>query len=160
MCRGKQFQEDLVLADLDVEGVFRSRLRDPRPRKENPAILRETGIPEAVSVSGYRPIEKPPLPPADGAQPLDSVGEVYQALVVGTGDYVRKSGFQKVLIGLSGGIDSALVACVVVQMTTTVDLTAFVGWLIATFFVLLIIETVALVRAESKTNLRKNNPSA
>jgi len=115
VCRGKQFQEDLVLADLDVEGVFRSRLRDPRPRKENPAILRETGIPEAVSVSGYRPIEKPPLPPADGAQPLDSVGEVYQALVVGTGDYVRKSGFQKVLIGLSGGIDSALVACVAVD---------------------------------------------
>ena len=112
VCRGKQFQEDLVLADLDVEAVFRSRLRDPRPRKENPAILRETGTPEVVSVSRYRPSEKPPLPSRDGAQPLDPVGEVYQALVVGTGDYVRKSGFQKVLIGLSGGIDSSLVACV------------------------------------------------
>ena len=112
VCRGKQFQEDLVLADLDVEAVFRSRLRDPRPRKEDPAILRETGTPEVVSVSRYRPSEKPPLPSRDGAQPLDPVGEVYQALVVGTGDYVRKSGFQKVLIGLSGGIDSSLVACV------------------------------------------------
>ena len=115
VCRGKQFQEDLILADLDVEAVFRSRLRDPRPRKENPAILRETGTPEEVNVSRYRPTEKPPLPPADGAQPLDPAGEVYQALVVGTGDYVRKSGFQKVIIGLSGGIDSAIVACVAVD---------------------------------------------
>ena len=112
VCRGKQFQEDLVLADLDVEAVFRSRLRDPRPRKENPAILRETGTPQVVTVSLYRPSQKPPLPSRDLAQTLDALGEVYQALVVGTGDYVRKSGFQKVLIGLSGGIDSSLVACV------------------------------------------------
>ncbi|MGI9017138.1 MAG: NAD+ synthase [Euzebya sp.] len=43
---------------------------------------------------------------------LDPVGEVYQALVCGTGDYVRKNGFSSVLIGLSGGIDSTLVATV------------------------------------------------
>jgi NAD+ synthase (glutamine-hydrolysing) len=43
------------------------------------------------------------------------VAEVYRALVVGTGDYVRKSGFQKVVIGVSGGIDSALTAAVAVD---------------------------------------------
>ena len=40
---------------------------------------------------------------------------VYEALVLGTRDYIRKCGFQKVLIGLSGGIDSSLVACVAVD---------------------------------------------
>ena len=41
--------------------------------------------------------------------------ELYQALVLGTGDYVRKNGFTDVVIGLSGGIDSTLVACVAVD---------------------------------------------
>jgi NAD+ synthase (glutamine-hydrolysing) len=45
-------------------------------------------------------------------EPIDSIDEVYRALVLGTGDYVRKNGFSKVLIGLSGGIDSAVVACI------------------------------------------------
>ena len=49
------------------------------------------------------------------AEPLDDVGEVWQALVLGLGDYVRKTGFQTVLIALSGGIDSALVAALAVD---------------------------------------------
>src|SRR5262249_38062284 len=44
-----------------------------------------------------------------------SAEEVYQALVIGARDYVRKNGFQSVIIGLSGGIDSALTACVAVD---------------------------------------------
>jgi NAD+ synthase (glutamine-hydrolysing) len=47
--------------------------------------------------------------------PMDMVAEVYQALVLGTRDYVRKNGFQKVMIGLSGGIDSALTAVIAVD---------------------------------------------
>jgi NAD+ synthase (glutamine-hydrolysing) len=47
--------------------------------------------------------------------PMDTVAEVYQALVLGTRDYVRKNGFQKVMIGLSGGIDSALTAVIAVD---------------------------------------------
>ncbi|MHC5145023.1 MAG: nitrilase-related carbon-nitrogen hydrolase, partial [Planctomycetota bacterium] len=47
--------------------------------------------------------------------PLDEIDEIYQALVLGTRDYVRKNGFLKVVIGLSGGIDSALVAAIAVQ---------------------------------------------
>jgi NAD+ synthase (glutamine-hydrolysing) len=46
---------------------------------------------------------------------MDTVAEVYQALVLGTRDYVRKNGFQKVMIGLSGGIDSALTAAIAVD---------------------------------------------
>lgn len=47
--------------------------------------------------------------------PCDDVAEVWQALVLGTRDYVRKCGFSKVLISLSGGIDSALVAAIAVE---------------------------------------------
>jgi NAD+ synthase (glutamine-hydrolysing) len=50
-------------------------------------------------------------PPA----PCDNIAEVWQALVLGTRDYVRKCGFSKVLVGLSGGIDSALVAAIAVE---------------------------------------------
>ena len=43
---------------------------------------------------------------------LDPIEEVYRALTTGLGDYVRKNGFQSVVIGLSGGIDSALTAAI------------------------------------------------
>src|SRR5205085_1877348 len=46
------------------------------------------------------------------AEPPGKAEEIYRALVLGTHDYVRKNGFQSVVIGLSGGVDSALVACV------------------------------------------------
>ena len=114
VARGKQFKEDLVVADLDVEGVFRSRLQNPRPRKENPTILREIGETQVVSVSPYTPRERPPLPERR-VTPLGPVEEVYRALVLGTGDYVIKNGFRKVVIGLSGGVDSSLTACVAVD---------------------------------------------
>ena len=51
-----------------------------------------------------------PLPP----QPTDLLDEVYQALVLGTRDYARKNGFKKTLLGLSGGIDSSVVAAIAV----------------------------------------------
>ena len=60
------------------------------------------------------PPDKPPLPPTPST-PLDGVAEVYAALVLGTRDYVRKNGFKKVVIGLSGGIDSSLVAAIAVD---------------------------------------------
>ncbi|MHC4071819.1 MAG: nitrilase-related carbon-nitrogen hydrolase, partial [Planctomycetota bacterium] len=47
-------------------------------------------------------------------QPTDLLDEIYQALVLGTRDYARKNGFRKVLLGLSGGIDSSLVAAIAV----------------------------------------------
>ena len=49
------------------------------------------------------------------AQPATSLDEVYQALVLGTRDYTRKNGFKKVLLGISGGIDSAITAAVAVD---------------------------------------------
>ena len=138
-----QFEERILVADLDVEAVFRSRLRDPRTRKERGADLSRIGKPVRIHVSAYAEnTSKPPLPAnapsslmGDGTAPSESRGwgvgdnpvrsehtegkgkynetaEVYAALTLGTRDYVRKCGFSKVLIALSGGIDSTLVAAI------------------------------------------------
>ena len=115
IARGPAFEEALVVADLDIESVFRSRLRDPRPRKENPTILREIGQPKQVQVSGFQPAQRPALSQSALSDAPGYVEEVYRALVLGTRDYVHKSGFSKVVIGLSGGIDSALTAAVAVD---------------------------------------------
>ncbi len=114
VARGKQFQEDLIVADLDVDDVMHARLRDPRLRKEGDLRLDDIGVPEVIHVSDYQPRERSPLPP-HVFPPLDPIGEIYHALVLGTRDYVRKTGFKKALIGLSGGIDSSMVACVAVD---------------------------------------------
>ena len=115
IARGPAFQEDLLVADLDIESVLRSRLRDPRPRKENPTILREIGQPKVVHVSDFQPTQRPSLLRPTLLEPIGYAAEVYAALVLGTRDYVHKSGFKKVVIGLSGGIDSALTAAVAVD---------------------------------------------
>lgn len=113
--RGPAFEEALIIADLEMDSVFRSRLRDPRPRKENPIILREIGTPKVVAVSTFQQDKRPPLPATGKARCMDDVAEVYYALMLGTRDYVRKTGFRKALIGLSGGIDSALTAAIAVD---------------------------------------------
>ncbi|UCD08525.1 MAG: NAD+ synthase [Dehalococcoidales bacterium] len=116
IAQGKQFEEDLIIADIDVESVFRARLHDPRWRKE--LLLHEE--------QGWRQIGKiivseipystnKPILPSRQVESLDQNAEVYNALVLGTHDYIRKNGFEKVLIGLSGGIDSSLVAAVAVD---------------------------------------------
>jgi NAD+ synthase (glutamine-hydrolysing) len=112
LARGKQFEEDLIVVDLDVEAVFRTRLHDPRWRKET--LLLEDHPEHAVNVvvSELSPAApKPALPPRQ-IKEHSFPGDVYDALVLGTRDYITKNGFKKVLIGLSGGIDSSLVAAI------------------------------------------------
>jgi NAD+ synthase (glutamine-hydrolysing) len=112
IARGRQFEEDLVVADLDMESVFRSQLHDPRRRKETPWVKKELERVTKFEVSNESPVvAKPPLPPRQ-VERLGEIAEIYQALVLGTRDYVRKNGFEKVVIGLSGGVDSSLVAAI------------------------------------------------
>jgi len=108
MMRGRQFEEAMVVADLDIESVFRARLHDPRRRQleTKSAVLPDP--PPAV-----RKVQKrDPIQTHKDIEPLAEDAEIYQALVLGTRDYVRKNGFTKVVLGLSGGIDSALTAVI------------------------------------------------
>ena len=115
LARAGQFREELLVADLELDAVFRRRLRGMRPRQETPPTAQAAGEPRWVHVSpdidgAVRPSVAPHL-----REPLGPVAEVYQALVTGTRDYVRKNGFDKVLVSLSGGIDSSLTCCIAVD---------------------------------------------
>ena len=112
VARGRAFVEDFVVADVDLDAVFHARLRDARRRQDK--LDAHTGT-TRISLSALPPpATVPPLAP-QLAPLLTPVDEVFQALVVGTRDYVRKTGFKRVVIGLSGGIDSALVAAIAVE---------------------------------------------
>jgi len=112
IARGRQFGEDLLVADLDLPAVFRQRLHDPRRRKEQACQPEEAvdWVPLTPIPSGDRPAIITPIQPR-----LEPVAEVLHALALGTGDYVRKNGFKEVVVALSGGIDSALVAAIAVE---------------------------------------------
>jgi NAD+ synthase (glutamine-hydrolysing) len=111
VARGLAFEEDFVVADLDLEAVFRARLHDSRRRKEKLRVRDES---MRISLPALPALEAPELPPREVAAPTH-VEEVFGALVLGTHDYVRKNRFKRVVIGLSGGIDSSLVAAVAVE---------------------------------------------
>jgi NAD+ synthase (glutamine-hydrolysing) len=109
VARGAQFREELVVCDIDPSTADAARLRDarhrPAARVRRPAVtdLGRLDAParhESTAVGGPR------------AKPLGPDEEVYEALCLGLRDYVDKNGFDRVLLGLSGGIDSALTACV------------------------------------------------
>jgi len=115
LARAAAFEEDLVLVDLDLEAIFRARLKDPRSREaaqtdKGEARLRSVTLPE-IAPGGPAPATKPPLKPRKTHTPAD-VEEIYGALVLGTRDYIRKNRFEHVVLGLSGGVDSALTAAI------------------------------------------------
>jgi NAD+ synthase (glutamine-hydrolysing) len=115
VARARPFEEDLVVADVGVGNVFRQRLRDPRRRKDGNGRSRVAGF-ENVVLSLSSASREPRAPvEAPRARHLGPAEEVYAALVLATRDYVRKNGFEKVVLGLSGGVDSALVATLAVD---------------------------------------------
>ena len=109
VARADQFGEDLLLVDLYPARSLVQRLHDPRPRKENPEHPSQV-----VKVSGYEPADLPPVE-ARVEPSLSEEGEVLEGLVLGLGDYFRKNGFSRAVLGLSGGIDSSLAAAVAVE---------------------------------------------
>ncbi|MPY94884.1 MAG: NAD+ synthase, partial [Acidimicrobiia bacterium] len=100
--RAPQFEEHLLVVDLEVRPVYRKRTIDPRERRF------AVDLPEVAVSSTTRHRGAPRRPEA--APLLDDAEEVYRALVLGLRDYVGKNGFDSVVIGLSGGVDSSLVA--------------------------------------------------
>jgi NAD+ synthase (glutamine-hydrolysing) len=111
IARAPQFEEALVTCTVDPGLSAAMRLRDARHRaavrryrerggETCPVVARLAAAGDADKTAG--PI----------AAPLETEAEIYAALVTGTRDYVEKNGFERVVLGLSGGIDSALVALI------------------------------------------------
>ena len=110
--RGISFDEDLIVADLDM-GVYSGS--NPENQNRHPITSSDFGEARNVFVSSFAPNSKAELSILRDVSELSEMEEVYHALVMGTGDYVRKSGFTKAVIGLSGGIDSALTCVIAVD---------------------------------------------
>lgn len=119
IARAKQFAEDLLIVDLDTSSVFRSRLHDPRRRQDRQPIapndvplIKVDAVPyPAETTRAYTTLGAP-----QRMEPkMTPLAEIYAALVLGTRDYIHKSGFTKTLIALSGGIDSSLTAVIAVD---------------------------------------------
>ncbi len=110
--RGKAFEEDLLVADLNVAAVARGRLAQGRKKWGNGRV--QITVDRVMAPRMRRATTRRRLVPADTI-PLEPLEEVYRALVTGVRDYVTKNGFDHVVIGLSGGIDSALTAVVAVD---------------------------------------------
>jgi len=113
IARARQFDEELLLCDVDIAAAGAARLRDTRQRPA--ARTQQTGV-RRLGEFATDPGEDPRRPSGGAtAELLDTEAEVYAALVLGTRDYVQKNGFKHVVLGLSGGIDSTLVALVAVD---------------------------------------------
>jgi NAD+ synthase (glutamine-hydrolysing) len=114
IARAAQFAEEMLVCDVDLDAAAAARLRDashrPVARRSERRALALPPLP-ILAAPARTPAPSPAL-----REPLAPVeAEVYGALVLGLHDYVTKNGFGHVVLGLSGGIDSALVACLAVD---------------------------------------------
>ncbi len=95
-----RFEPDITAIDIDFD-------------TENPQLDTQgiSNHPERIVAPIFDPLERTNIS-SPSPMALDDISQVYAALKLGTGDYIRKTGFDKVAIALSGGIDSSLVACI------------------------------------------------
>lgn len=129
LARAKPFEEDRLIFDLDTEEINSTRLQDGRFKNQRDSMKDKLAPPKVIKinylknknsgnnqVSGHK--QTAGLTQYDSAfdryKELVSCREeeIFKALILGTKDYIRKNGFSKIVLGLSGGIDSALTAVV------------------------------------------------
>jgi NAD+ synthase (glutamine-hydrolysing) len=111
VARGPAFEEALVVVDVDATTAVSRRLRDARRRAlararrelPNPPVV---DVPERAASGTVEPVLAPTL---------DELEQMRRALELGLGDYVAKNGFHDVVLGISGGIDSALTAALAAE---------------------------------------------
>ena len=109
-----RFREDLLLQDVDVSGLWGRRMMSPLHRHARKGTLRGPTRVLAAGGRGGPPAGERPLllteDTREGREEEDEEEEVLQALLLGLGDYFRKNAFREAVVGLSGGVDSSLVA--------------------------------------------------
>jgi NAD+ synthase (glutamine-hydrolysing) len=112
LARAPGFEEALLVVDVDPAEVIGRRLSDLRRR----ALARERAAPPVTETVGVPPPAVHDHPAPGGiAEPLGDLEQMRRALELGLTDYVGKNGFREVVIGVSGGIDSALTAAIAVE---------------------------------------------
>lgn len=112
LAKAESFEEELLLADIDLDEIFRLQLKDNRLKNlrhiKKPINVKEVRLDYKIKNKNNQIIQKIALDKKE-------IEDTYKALVVGLRDYINKNGFKKVVIGLSGGIDSSLTACIAVD---------------------------------------------
>ncbi len=111
IARGPSMSEDLVIVDISLDELKRIERPAPMVARAASYVLGEIVV---ESHPGLRGTARSEVSPSETPS-LGRIGEIYAALVLGTRDYVRKNGFKGVLLGLSGGVDSALTAAIAVS---------------------------------------------
>jgi NAD+ synthase (glutamine-hydrolysing) len=102
VARAEAFKEDLLIMDIPVSELRRRKRKDGSTEGCRKVHIIPGAVKETTKKQGQLPARR--------IGKLDAVAEVYEALKLGLHDYVMKNGFQKMVIGISGGIDSAIVA--------------------------------------------------
>ncbi len=110
LARAASFEPELLLCDIDTGTPVHRPLEKIRHEAEGAERL-ELEVTEIGVGGADRTVTKPAITPRV-AQPLEGAAEIYTAVVLATHDYMRKQGFEKVVIGMSGGVDSALTAAI------------------------------------------------
>lgn len=113
VARGEQFRERLIVADIKVKGC-NEKLTAGNRRTLKSIVLKGESVKKIKIGPGPKQGPKP-LNRKRSFHALSVQGEIYGALVLGTKDYVHKNGFKGVVVGMSGGIDSALVTTIAVD---------------------------------------------
>jgi len=112
LAKAESFEEELLLADIDLDEIFRLQLKDNRLKNlrhiKKPINVKEVRLDYKIKNKNNQISQKIALDKKE-------IEDTYKALVVGLRDYINKNGFKKVVIGLSGGIDSSLTACIAVD---------------------------------------------
>ena len=110
LAHASSFREELLVCDVNVGAAIHRPVEEIRREADGAARL-ELEVTE-VPIARTVPPESRPAIAARMETPLEGATEIYAAVVLGTHDYIHKQGFQKVVIGLSGGVDSALTAAI------------------------------------------------
>jgi NAD+ synthase (glutamine-hydrolysing) len=113
IARAPQFAEAMLFCDVDTDAAASARLRETRQRPA--ARVAQAEVPSLASLGAAPEGRATADVGGEMAELLDPDAEVYAALVLATRDYVTKNGFEHVVIGLSGGVDSTLVLLIAVD---------------------------------------------
>ncbi|WP_456400655.1 NAD+ synthase [Persephonella sp.] len=113
LSKGLSFEEELLICDINLDGIFREQLKDNRLRNLRAMYKREEKVKE-INID-YKIKDKFDTIPQKTILDRPEIELIYKALVTGVKDYIHKNGFKKVVIGLSGGIDSSLTATIAVD---------------------------------------------